>query len=115
MPTRRWLLITNLVAAVLDDSIGHNWRTDFISNLVSWKNNIDYEFFAAVQKAAGEQKAAIIYIAQKLNIVVNPAALFDVQIKPYSWVQTTTVENVLHVITRYNRILEAPDEKWVPK
>ncbi|CRX50034.1 glycogen phosphorylase [Yersinia enterocolitica] len=113
---RRWLGLANRpLAAVLDDSIGHNWRTD-LSQLSELKNNIDYvSFLRAVQKAKLENKKQLaIYIAQKLNIVVNPAALFDVQIKRIHEYKRQLL-NVLHVITRYNRILEAPDEKWVPR
>ncbi|HDL8054874.1 glycogen phosphorylase [Yersinia enterocolitica] len=113
---RRWLGLANRpLAAVLDDSIGHNWRTD-LSQLSELKNNIDYvSFLRAVQKAKLENKKQLaIYIAQKLNIVVNPGALFDVQIKRIHEYKRQLL-NVLHVITRYNRILEAPDEKWVPR
>lgn len=113
---RRWLGLANRpLAAVLDDSIGHNWRTD-LSQLSELKNHIDYvSFLRAVQKAKLENKKQLaIYIAQKLNIVVNPAALFDVQIKRIHEYKRQLL-NVLHVITRYNRILEAPDEKWVPR
>ncbi|EKN6167908.1 glycogen phosphorylase [Yersinia enterocolitica] len=113
---RRWLGLANRpLAAVLDDSIGHNWRTD-LSQLSELKNNIDYvSFLRAVQKAKLENKKQLaIYIAQKLNIVVNTAALFDVQIKRIHEYKRQLL-NVLHVITRYNRILEAPDEKWVPR
>lgn len=113
---RRWLGLANRpLAAVLDDSIGHNWRTD-LSQLSELKNNIDYvSFLKAVQKAKLENKKQLaIYIAQKLNIVVNPAALFDVQIKRIHEYKRQLL-NVLHVITRYNRILEAPDENWVPR
>ncbi|MFM1526079.1 glycogen phosphorylase [Yersinia enterocolitica] len=113
---RRWLGLANRpLAAVLDDSIGHNWRTD-LGQLSELKNNIDYvSFLRAVQKAKLENKKQLaIYIAQKLNIVVNPAALFDVQIKRIHEYKRQLL-NVLHVVTRYNRILEAPDEKWVPR
>lgn len=113
---RRWLGLANRpLAAVLDDSIGHNWRTD-LSQLSELEKNLDYpSFLQALQKAKLENKKRLAaYIAEKLNIVVNPAALFDVQIKRIHEYKRQLL-NVLHVITRYNRILEAPDEKWVPR
>ncbi|AIN19102.1 MULTISPECIES: glycogen phosphorylase [Yersinia] len=113
---RRWLGLANRpLAAVLDDSIGHNWRTD-LSQLSELEKNLDYpSFLQALQKAKLENKKRLaVYIAEKLNIVVNPAALFDVQIKRIHEYKRQLL-NVLHVITRYNRILEAPDEKWVPR
>ncbi len=47
------------------------------------------------------------YIAQQLNVVVNPKALFDVQIKRIHEYKRQLM-NVLHVITRYNRIKADP-------
>lgn len=113
---RRWLALANRpLAALLDDSIGHNWRTD-LSQLSELLKNADYpSFLQALQKAKLENKKRLaIYIAEKLNIVVNPAALFDVQIKRIHEYKRQLL-NVLHVITRYNRILASPDEKWVPR
>ncbi|CNE25106.1 glycogen phosphorylase [Yersinia nurmii] len=113
---RRWLGLANRpLAAVLDDSIGHNWRTD-LSQLSDIKPNIDYpSFLQAIQKAKLENKKRLaIYVAQNLNIVLNPAALFDVQIKRIHEYKRQLL-NVLHVITRYNRILQDPDAKWVPR
>ncbi len=79
---RRWLGLANRpLSKVLDDSIGHNWRTD---------------------------------LSQKLNVVVNPDALFDVQIKRIHEYKRQLL-NVLHVITRYNRLLQDPDAKRVPR
>ncbi|SUG45320.1 glycogen phosphorylase [Salmonella enterica subsp. arizonae] len=53
-------------------------------------------------------------IAQQLNVVVNPKALFDVQIKRIHEYKRQLM-NVLHVITRYNRIKENPEADWVPR
>ncbi|AHK19052.1 glycogen phosphorylase [Yersinia similis] len=113
---RRWLGLANRpLAAVLDDSIGHTWRTD-LSQLSELEKNLDYpSFLLALQKAKLENKKRLAgYIAEKLNIVVNPAALFDVQIKRIHEYKRQLL-NVLHVITRYNRIIDAPDDNWVPR
>lgn len=113
---RRWLGLANRpLAAVLDDSIGQTWRTD-LSQLSELEKNLDYpSFLLALQKAKLENKKRLaVYIAEKLNIVVNPAALFDVQIKRIHEYKRQLL-NVLHVITRYNRIIDAPDNNWVPR
>ncbi|CNB31678.1 glycogen phosphorylase [Yersinia similis] len=113
---RRWLGLANRpLAAVLDDSIGHTWRTD-LSQLSELEKSLDYpSFLLALQKAKLENKKRLAgYIAEKLNIVVNPAALFDVQIKRIHEYKRQLL-NVLHVITRYNRIIDAPDDNWVPR
>lgn len=46
--------------------------------------------------------------------MVNPKALFDVQIKRIHEYKRQLM-NVLHVITRYNRIKADPDLEWVPR
>jgi starch phosphorylase len=47
-------------------------------------------------------------------VVVNPKALFDVQIKRIHEYKRQLM-NVLHVITRYNRIKADPQAEWVPR
>lgn len=69
----------------------------------------------AVRQAKFENKQRLAsYIAQQLNVVVNPKALFDVQIKRIHEYKRQLM-NVLHVITRYNRIKADPQAEWVPR
>jgi starch phosphorylase len=113
---RRWLGLANpWLSKVLDDAIGHNWRTD-LSQLSELKQNADYpSFINELQKAKLENKKRLAqYIAEKLNVVVDPQSLFDVQIKRIHEYKRQLM-NVLHVITRYNRILAEPDANWVPR
>ncbi|PLR35878.1 glycogen phosphorylase [Chimaeribacter californicus] len=113
---RRWLALANpSLASVLDDSIGQTWRTD-LSQLSELKQNVDYpSFLQALQKAKLENKRRLaVYIARQLNTVVNAASMFDVQIKRIHEYKRQLL-NVLHVITRYNRILAEPERDWVPR
>ncbi len=113
---RRWLALANRpLAALLDECIGRNWRTD-LSQLNELKQHVDYpNFLQKLQKVKRENKKKLaIYIAQKMNIVINPLALFDVQIKRIHEYKRQLL-NILHIITRYNRILQDPDENWVPR
>lgn len=113
---RRWVALANpSLASVLDDSIGQTWRTD-LSQLAELKQNADYpSFLQALQKAKLENKRRLaIYIARQLNTVVNAASMFDVQIKRIHEYKRQLL-NVLHVITRYNRILAEPEKDWVPR
>ena len=113
---RRWLALANPpLSKVLDEHIGRTWRTD-LSQLDELKQHIDYPTVnQAVRQAKFENKQRLAsYIAQQLNVVVNPKALFDVQIKRIHEYKRQLM-NVLHVITRYNRIKADPQAEWVPR
>ncbi len=116
MTPRRWLALANpALSEVLDENIGRTWRTD-LSQLSELEQHIDYPTVnQQVREAKLENKRRLaIYIAQHLNVVVNPKALFDVQIKRIHEYKRQLM-NVLHVITRYNRIKADPEADWVPR
>ncbi|EMB4325846.1 glycogen phosphorylase [Pluralibacter gergoviae] len=113
---RRWLALANPpLSEVLDENIGRTWRTD-LSQLAELAQHIDFPAVnQAVQRAKLENKKRLAdYIAQQLGVVVNPKSLFDVQIKRIHEYKRQLM-NVLHVITRYNRIKDDPDAEWVPR
>ncbi|WJM85198.1 glycogen phosphorylase [Dickeya chrysanthemi] len=113
---RRWLALANpSLSKVLDDTIGKTWRTD-LSQLADLKPHIDFPaFLQKVRKAKQENKKRLaLYIAQHLDIVVDPNALFDVQIKRIHEYKRQLL-NVLHLITLYNRIKDDPDLDRVPR
>ncbi|SFN42728.1 starch phosphorylase [Izhakiella capsodis] len=113
---RRWLALANpSLSSVLDDTIGKTWRTD-LSQLEELKQYIDYPAF--IQRIADakltNKKRLAQYIAQKMDLVLDPNALFDVQIKRIHEYKRQLL-NVLQVITRYNRIKAEPQGNWVPR
>jgi len=113
---RRWLALANpALSAVLDKNIGHNWRTD-LNLLNGLKEFIDFpQLHEDVSKAKLENKKRLaLYIAQHLDIIVNPKAMFDVQIKRIHEYKRQLM-NVLHIITRYNRIKADPTAGWAPR
>ncbi|PPC62637.1 glycogen phosphorylase [Pantoea sp. ICBG 1758] len=113
---RRWLALANpALSGVLDETIGRTWRTD-LSQLSELQPHIDYPAFirqVADAKFANKQRLAA-WVAKNMDIVLNPNALFDVQIKRIHEYKRQLL-NVLHVITRYNRIKADPDASWVPR
>jgi len=113
---RRWLALANpALSDVLDETIGRTWRTD-LSQLSELQPHIDYPAFirqVADAKFANKQRLAA-WVAKNMDIVLNPHALFDVQIKRIHEYKRQLL-NVLHVITRYNRIKADPDANWVPR
>lgn len=113
---RRWLALANpSLSNVLDENIGRTWRTD-LSQLRELEQHIDYPTVnQAIRHAKLENKKRLAaVIGQQLNVVVNPKALFDVQIKRIHEYKRQLM-NVLHVITRYNRIKADPKAEWVPR
>lgn len=113
---RRWLALANPpLSGVLDDYIGQTWRSD-LSQLAELKQHIDYPAVnEAVREAKLENKVRLAtWIAVHKDVVVNAHALFDVQIKRIHEYKRQLM-NVLHVITRYNRIKADPQADWVPR
>ncbi|GLY62483.1 maltodextrin phosphorylase [Pectobacterium brasiliense] len=113
---RRWLALANpSLSKLLDDTIGQTWRTD-LSQLSELKQHIDYPAFVQkISKVKLKNKVRLAtYMAEKLNIVVNPESLFDVQIKRIHEYKRQLL-NVLHVITLYNRIKDDPEVERVPR
>ncbi|WP_313687062.1 glycogen phosphorylase [Pantoea sp.] len=113
---RRWLALANpALSEVLDEAIGRTWRTD-LSQLSDLTPQIDFPAFieqVADAKFANKKRLAD-WVAKNLDIVLDPHALFDVQIKRIHEYKRQLL-NVLHVITRYNRIKADPTAEWVPR
>ncbi|MEB5974733.1 glycogen phosphorylase [Pantoea dispersa] len=113
---RRWLALANpALSEVLDDAIGRTWRTD-LAQLSELVPHVDYPAFieqVADAKFANKKRLAE-WVAKNMDIVLDPQALFDVQIKRIHEYKRQLL-NVLHVITRYNRIKADPTAEWVPR
>ncbi|ADP10623.1 Glycogen phosphorylase [Erwinia sp. Ejp617] len=113
---RRWLALANPpLSAVLDKTIGRTWRTE-LSQLDELKQHIDFpNFIEQIAHAKLQNKKRLAeFVSQKLDIVIDPQAMFDVQIKRIHEYKRQLL-NVLHIITRYNRIKADPDADWVPR
>jgi starch phosphorylase len=86
-----------------------------LSQLKELEQHIDYPTVnQAVRQAKLETSSGWRTTSGSSNVVVNPKALFDVQIKRIHEYKRQLM-NVLHVITRYNRIKADPDAEWVPR
>ncbi len=113
---RRWLALVNPgLAGLIDRQIGAQWRTrlEALSELAGIAQ--DDNFLASFQavKIANKRRLAN-YVSQVTGVAIDPASLFDVQIKRIHEYKRQLL-NVLHVITRYQRILAAPERDWVPR
>ncbi|WP_372525068.1 glycogen/starch/alpha-glucan phosphorylase [Piscinibacter sp.] len=113
---RRWLAQANPgLAGLLDRNIGTQWRLDLdqLRKLGELKGNAPFrDEFMAVKRANKTRLAA--YIERATGIKVNPASLFDVQVKRIHEYKRQLL-NVLHVVTRYQAIIANPNADWVPR
>jgi starch phosphorylase len=102
---RRWVNQTNpALSSLISKRIGRGWLTDLskLKKLIPLAEEDSFrEEYRLVKKANKERLAD--WIEKHLQIAVNPESLFDVQIKRIHEYKRQLL-NVLHVITRYNRI-----------
>ena len=114
---RRWINIANPgLTKFLDKHLGdEDWRLH-LDNLAKLNDKVDdasvQAEFGEVKKAAKERLAK--YIETELDIKVNTDALFDIQIKRIHEYKRQAL-NVMHIVDRYNKILENPDFDWQPR
>jgi starch phosphorylase len=113
---RRWLAQANPgLAGLLDARIGTAWRKD-LGQLAALKPlaadpALGREFMAV--KRANKQRLAD-RIGCELGLVVNVDSLFDVQIKRIHEYKRQLL-NLLHVVARYQAIVDNPQADWVPR
>ena len=107
---RRWLLSANpRLAKFITDRIGHGWEKD-LSKLR------ELEKFADDEKSLNElldikmanKEALANYLKDTQNEFLDPASIFDVQIKRLHEYKRQLL-NVLHIMYLYNRLLEDPN------
>ena len=117
---RRWLAQCNpRLAALLDTRIGRDWRQD-LDRLCGLLQHADDPAFGQqlmAVKQANKQRLAE-RIRRDTGTVVDPASLFDVQIKRIHEYKRQLL-NLLHVVARYQAMLaqpEGPDGAgWTPR
>jgi starch phosphorylase len=106
---RRWLAQANPgLATLLDQRIGDGWRRD-LSQLARLREHADdpalHAALAATKRANKRRLGA--RIARETGVRVDPAALFDVQVKRIHEYKRQLL-NLLHVAARYRAMLAQP-------
>ncbi len=117
---RRWLAQANpSLSSLIDSTIGSGWRLDLdqLKRLTPHAEREDFRSaFMAVKHANKARLAA--HIAATTGITVDPASLFDVQVKRIHEYKRQLL-NVLQVVARYQAMLADPGgangEGWVPR
>ncbi len=113
---RRWLAQANPgLAALLDTTLGKAWRLDLdqLRRLAPLADDAPFrQAFLAVKHANKVRLAALIHAST--GLVVNPASLFDVQVKRIHEYKRQLL-NLLQVVARWQAIVANPTADWVPR
>ena len=113
---RRWLAQSNRgLAHLLDDALGTKWRVDLdrLDELKRFADDAGFiESFRRVKQA--NKAAFATWLANSQGVSVDPASLFDVQIKRIHEYKRQLL-NVLHVVTRYQAMCDHPTIEWTPR
>ncbi|SMF94580.1 starch phosphorylase [Methylomagnum ishizawai] len=114
---RRWLHQANPgLAGLITEALGDSaWVSDLerLRGLVPLAG--DAEFRSRFRTAKFDNKARLAgLLKQRLGLALDPASLFDVQIKRIHEYKRQLL-NLLHVVTRYNRIKDQPTAAWIPR
>ncbi|HCX80485.1 MAG: glycogen phosphorylase [Curvibacter sp. RIFCSPHIGHO2_12_FULL_63_18] len=113
---RRWLAQANpALSAVLDKQVGTGWRRDLTQ--LSGLNGVltqpkVIEAFQGAKRANKERLAA--WVQANMGLTIPTDALYDVQVKRIHEYKRQLL-NVLHVVTRYLRIVNNPGSVTVPR
>ena len=117
---RRWLAQANPgLSELLDRTLGKGWRLDLdkLAELNKVKASAGFRDAFMTVKRHNKARLATL-IERKTGVHVDPASLFDVQVKRIHEYKRQLL-NVLHVVTRYQAILANPRGAdgldWVPR
>jgi len=113
---RRWLMECNPgLTKLIAERIGPEFMDDF-DRLVDLEKHADdvgfQEQFAAVKRANKVALAQVI--RDRLNVLVSPDALFDVQVKRIHEYKRQLL-NVIQAVAQYAELRAHPERDWVPR
>jgi starch phosphorylase len=113
---RRWLHQSNRrLAGLITEAIGPDWVTDLAQLEKLTPLAEDPEFRKRFRAAKDANKASLAAgLQERLGVEIVPSSLFDVQIKRIHEYKRQLL-NLLHVITKYNRLRADPDGHCVPR
>jgi starch phosphorylase len=113
---RRWLLACNpRLSTLITSKIGHGWERnlDLLRGLEKYADDVEFQRdFMAIKHANKIDLARVI--KTECGVEVNPAALFDVQIKRLHEYKRQHL-NLLHILALYRRLLQNPALDIVPR
>jgi glycogen phosphorylase len=113
---RRFMALSNRgLTQLLNDTVGEDWVTD-LSKLKALEARADDRALQEEWRRIkhGNKEALAQRIRERTGIVVDPAALFDIQVKRIHEYKRQHL-NVLHIITLYQRLCENPQLTLTPR
>lgn len=113
---RRWLAEANpSLSQVIDRHIGTGWRRD-LDQLTGLRTLIGNDKLTSAFQAAKlvNKRRLADWVRAHLQIELPPQAMFDVQVKRMHEYKRQLL-NVLHVVTRYLRIVSGTQQADVPR
>src|SRR3954451_25149094 len=113
---RRWLMQANPeLAALATEAVGESWITD-AERLAGLEPLLDDAAFrdryTAIKRRNKARLAGVL--VDRLGLVVDPAAMFDVQVKRIHEYKRQLL-NILETVTLYLAMRADPDGPWVPR
>jgi starch phosphorylase len=113
---RRFLVLSNpRLARLLDETVGEGWVTDLARLKGLEARADDAAFQAQWQRIKRSNKEALAQrIRSRTGIVVDPGALFDIQVKRIHEYKRQHL-NILYVITLYQRLRANPQLDITPR
>ena len=113
---RRWLLQANPhLAQLITERVGEAWKTDLsvLKGLLPAVDDADFRArFADIKRQNKVQLSE--FIQQRTDVVVDPASLFDIQVKRLHEYKRQLL-NLMQVIARYNRLRDGKGEGMTPR
>ncbi|MGY6632485.1 MAG: glycogen/starch/alpha-glucan phosphorylase [Alkalilacustris sp.] len=113
---RRWIVAANpALRKLVGDTIGPRWVAD-LERLQELEPHVgDAGFMDAYAAAKRTNKEALAaWLHETLGVRVNPAAMFDIQIKRIHEYKRQHM-NILETIALWNAIRENPNGDWTPR
>ncbi|MCI1881287.1 MAG: glycogen/starch/alpha-glucan phosphorylase [Sporolactobacillus sp.] len=113
---RRWLMLANEpLRELIGRKIGNDWETmpTELNMLKAFRNDRATLHELAQVKQLNKRRFAD-FVADRMNLVINPEAIFDVQIKRLHAYKRQLL-NLLNIIRLYLRLKDRPDADLLPR
>ena len=113
---RRWLANANRdLSALIDARIGTDWRVN-LDRLAGLRGHVDDPTFISAFAAAKMRNKTRFadWVRERGGVLIDPASMFDVQVKRFHEYKRQLL-NLLHIVHRYNAMIQHPDADWTPR